>query len=195
MWCWSRCRNQQFKLFKGSLLQYKAVFQKLCKHSWYLTEENVVFVFSCSAAVSNETKQKIADQLRSMPHPDEFRRSIPIFRQKINENANTGYLIGPDFWLKFKALYLEHNWLYQPAGPQIRVGQGGESSPGSKLAPPEVFWIVIYFIMFSVFLPPFKIFLLHHGMISSCGTANLWLNGVHQNLTKKSNFCKLNESH
>jgi len=35
---------------------------KLLKHSWYLTEENGVFaLFSCSAAVSNETKQKIAD--------------------------------------------------------------------------------------------------------------------------------------
>jgi len=53
-------------------------------------------LFSCSAAVNNETKQNIADQLRSMPHSDEFCRGIPIFRQKINENTTTVYLVGPD---------------------------------------------------------------------------------------------------
>jgi len=53
-------------------------------------------LFSCSAAVSNKIKQKIADQLRSMPHPDEFCRGIPIFRQNINENTATVYLVGPD---------------------------------------------------------------------------------------------------
>jgi len=69
----------------------------LCKHNWYLTEENVVFaLFSCSAAVSNEAKQKITDQLRSTPHSDEFRRGFPIFRQKIYENTPTVYLISPN---------------------------------------------------------------------------------------------------
>jgi len=61
------------------IVQYKAsdgevgepAFQKVCKHSWYLTEKNVLFaLLSCSAAVGNETKQKIADQLCSMPYPD-----------------------------------------------------------------------------------------------------------------------------
>jgi len=54
-------------------------------------------VFSCSAAVSNETKQKIVNQLRSMPHPDEFSGGISIFQQKINENTITVYLVGLDF--------------------------------------------------------------------------------------------------
>jgi len=86
---------QQYQAYDGEVGE--ASFQKLCKHSWYLIEENVVFsLFSCSAAVSNKTKQKIADQLRSMPHPDEFRQGIPIFRQKISENTTTVYLVGPD---------------------------------------------------------------------------------------------------
>jgi len=49
-----------------------------------------------------------------MPHPDKFRRGIPIFRQKTNQNTTTVYLVGPDYWLKFNALSLEHTWLYQP---------------------------------------------------------------------------------
>jgi len=41
-----------------------------------------------------------------MPHPDEFRQGIPIFRQKIYENTTTVYLVGPESWFKFKVLGL-----------------------------------------------------------------------------------------
>jgi len=48
--------------------------------------------------------------------------------------------------------------LIQPqsmADPQQGGGGVGESPPpGSGFAPPEVFWIVFYFIIFSIFLPP-----------------------------------------
>ena len=67
--------------FSQNMLQYKAydenvgqaAFQKLLKHIWYLTEENMIFtLFSCNEASSNKTKPEIADQLCLMPHPDEF---------------------------------------------------------------------------------------------------------------------------
>jgi len=56
----AKCLLQHIPQYKASDGEVgEATFQKLCKHSWYLTEENVVFVlFSCSAAVSNETKAK-----------------------------------------------------------------------------------------------------------------------------------------
>jgi len=73
------------------------------------------------------------------------------------------------------------------SGPQLRGGSGDESPPGSNFDPPlEVFWIVIYFIIFSIFspkrsfAPPPKIFLFYHGMFSSCDEActtflNVWI--------------------
>jgi len=65
----------------------------------------------CTAVYTSKSlnwSKKIVDQLRSMPHSDEFRRVIPVFRQKIYENTTTVYLVGgSDSWFKFKALYLE----------------------------------------------------------------------------------------
>jgi len=61
--------------------------------------------------------------------------------------------------------------------PAIKGGQGA-NTPLSQAAIlfPEVFLIVIYFIIFSICLPPFKrslaplkIFLPHPSMFSSCG--------------------------
>ena len=40
-------------------------------HAWYLVEESVILLLFGSA--SNEAKQAIADELRLMPHPEEFR--------------------------------------------------------------------------------------------------------------------------
>jgi len=49
----------QSQVGKAKCVQEISV-QKLCKQSWHLTEENVIFaLFSCSAVVSNETKQKL----------------------------------------------------------------------------------------------------------------------------------------
>jgi len=146
--CLPQCSNSKFVdmistrpkflLQLTRILQYVAsdgevgepAFQKLCKHSWYVTEENVIFaLFRCSAAVSNETKQKIADQLRLMPHPHEFRPGIPISRQKIYENT-TNCLFGRSILDLNLKLYL----------------------------------------------------------LNTLGFTYLWLNGVHQNPTKKSNF-------
>ena len=73
-------------------------------------EENIIFaLFSCSKAVSNETKRELAAQLCSIPHPDEFRQGTPIFRQHINENTTVVDLVGPDSWFIFKALSVEHD--------------------------------------------------------------------------------------
>ena len=54
--------------FLQNMLQYKAynenvgqaAFQKLFEHTWYLTEENVVFaMFRCNEASNNKTKREI----------------------------------------------------------------------------------------------------------------------------------------
>jgi len=72
------------------------------------------------------------------------------------------------------------------SGPKLR-GVRGAKAPLATILPPEVFWIVIYFIIFSIMfaspnvrLPPLKIFLFHHSiMFSSCG-CNLVEKGVHK---------------
>jgi len=55
------------KFLLQHILQYKVsggevgepTFQKLCKHSWYLTEKNVVFaLFSCRTAMKQSKQMK-----------------------------------------------------------------------------------------------------------------------------------------
>ena len=74
------------------MLEYKpyyasvstAAFQKLHKHNWYLTEENVIFsLCSQNIAISKESRQQMADRLLLMPRHEEFRRGIPVFRQPL----------------------------------------------------------------------------------------------------------------
>ena len=53
-------------------------------------------IFSLFGSASNEEKRAIADELRLIPHPEEFRRGKPILRQRIDENTTVVDLIGPD---------------------------------------------------------------------------------------------------
>ena len=62
----------EFKQFDASVST--AAFQKLHKHNWYLTEENVIFsMCNQNIAISKKSRQQMADRLLLMPKPNEFR--------------------------------------------------------------------------------------------------------------------------
>ena len=106
--------------FLQSMLEYKpydasvstAAFQKLHKHNWNLTEENVIFsLCSQNIAISKESRQQMADRLLLMPRPDKFRQGIPVLRQPVDQNTHLIDLVGPESWFIFEALGLKHDWL------------------------------------------------------------------------------------
>ena len=89
-----------------------AAFQKLQKHDWNLTEENVIFSLCVqNIAMSKGSRQQMADSLLLMPKPDEFRRGIPVLRQLVDQNTHLIDLVEPDSWFLFEALGLKHDWL------------------------------------------------------------------------------------
>ena len=78
-------------------------------HAWFLVIESVIFLLFGSA--SNEAKRAIANELRLMPHPEEFRRGKPVSRQRIDENTTVLDLVDPDSCFIFKALSMVYDWL------------------------------------------------------------------------------------
>ena len=79
--------------FLQSMLKYKpygasvstAAFQKLHKHNWYLTEENVIFsLCSRNIAISKESRQQMADRLLLMPRPDKLTNSDKEYQCRDN---------------------------------------------------------------------------------------------------------------
>ena len=81
-------------------------------HAWYLVEESVIF--SLFGSASTEAKRAIADELRLMPHPEEFRRGKPVLRRRIDGNATVFDLVGPDSWSIFEALSMDYDRLSEP---------------------------------------------------------------------------------
>ena len=49
-----------------------------------------------------------------MPHPEGFRRGKPVLQQRIDENTIVVDLVGPDSWLIFEALSMDHDRLSEP---------------------------------------------------------------------------------
>ena len=82
-------------------------------HAWYLVEESEIF--SLFGSASNEATRVIADKLRLVRHPEEFRRGKPVLRQRIDENTTVVDLVDPDSWFMFEALSMDYDWLSEPA--------------------------------------------------------------------------------
>ena len=71
-------------------------------------------ILSLFGSASNEAKRVIADKLRLLPHPEEFRRGKSVLRQRIDENTNVVDLVGPDSRFIFEALSMDYDRLSKP---------------------------------------------------------------------------------
>ncbi len=89
----------------------------LIRHLWYLTEPLVILgLFDDS--LPSEVKNEMATTLRNMPRPLVFppgKPSFPKARFQQNQDVSLPSLIGPNSWLMFELLGIQHEWLMLPS--------------------------------------------------------------------------------
>ena len=76
-------------------------------HAWYLVEQSVIL--SLFGSASNKAKRVIADKLRLVSHPEEFRQGKSVLRQRIAKNTTVVDLVGPSSWFIFEALSMDYD--------------------------------------------------------------------------------------
>ena len=90
--------------------------QSLLRHSWYLTEQLIVFAL-WDPRVPSIKKRRVATKLANTPFPAEFSKEKPKLLESLPLLPRIPQLkdfIGPQSHLLFHLLRAGTNWLRQP---------------------------------------------------------------------------------
>ena len=85
----------------------------LARHTWYLTQEVVIFAM-CSGLITNQEKEDIATKVLNYPRPTEFNPGKPTL-PTLSPHMKLSDFVGQNSWLLLVILRLEGHWLNQPA--------------------------------------------------------------------------------
>ena len=90
-----------------------AASASVLRHSWYLTEELVVFAFWDGAMPAKECAAMARKLSQTVPPPT-WETGKPALRQHLPDNPKLQHLIGERSWLVFHLLRIGTGWLQRP---------------------------------------------------------------------------------